>query len=987
MIAQTPFKDIADVCEYALKCASKGMLVYPFFGIIDDQCTCGHEHPVKANGSHPCGGFSMRDATTDPATIKGWFKKWPNMNFGIATGAEQAESGKKVVVVEMAGAHAEQKRMLMALKEVIGSEPHVVAQVITAEDKRQVYVTVAVDVKLKSNFYPGTKVLDQGEWTMGPGSLHWTGKRYDWADDGMPTENASVSPNSESGGGVAPENNLVCCVAKSAPPAKGDQSDVTSPATTEVEAATVDVGHIDSDKTQEIEPVQVDRFIGAKLATEARMKLIRAMAQSYSECGWKLCRITKGLKAPTYEGWPDNPVASDAVGDSGLGLLHSHSGTCAIDFDDLASAQGWLDARDIDLNDLLHADDAVQIKSGRDNRAKLLYRLPPGTHPLTTAKVKNANGSMMIEFRCASHDGKGIQDVLPPTIHPDTGKPYEWAGAGDYQNLPVLPSSLHAVWTAVGAQGGAPTPVTAAPSGVIAEGGRNDRLYRIAGDLARIGLSSDAIRKALQEENSQRCSPPLSHAEVERIAKSASTTSQGAKDAAFLDGAEINLSKLLEDAKRSEPDCAPLPPSWTKTDESLPAVMASIAAWSAKKARTCQPAFDLCTALAACSGALARTFTGAGGAHTNLYCIAIGPTASGKENALQTVEQVVDAYEAERLAGAPASDTGMLRAIVRNPASVFIMDEVGEVFKSIFADKAASHKAMIGTTFMELYTKGGKVYRGREYSDRVNTSDRVDVFSPCPSLFGATTATTFYEGMTSSAVSSGFLPRLLVFRAPDTIPMPNLNWEYSPLPDDVVQWLDAIRERVEAHAAAKRATGDLSGVTTAKYYPIDVPFTDEAKLLFNAELVKAVNQRNGDIDELESQMLSRLVENAGRVSLTLALADDPQATTVSAKWFKAAMVIVQHATAAFIADIRANMHDSKQAKLEVKVLAYIKQYFVDKKKAVTEGILSDRCKSYGAATPQERKGAIEALVAQARITKTDGRNAGSLRYLPNFAQQ
>jgi len=86
------------------------------------------------------------------------------------------------------------------------------------------------------------------------------------------------------------------------------------------------------------------------------------------------------------------------------------------------------------------AVDAVQIKSGRDNRAKLLYRTPE-----ILRTFQHCEGDQTIfEFRCGTANGLTVQDVLPPSIHPDTGKPYTWQG--DYKNLPLLPAEICDLW-------------------------------------------------------------------------------------------------------------------------------------------------------------------------------------------------------------------------------------------------------------------------------------------------------------------------------------------------------------------------------------------------------------------------------------------------------------------------------------------------------------------------------------------------------------
>jgi hypothetical protein len=172
--------------------------------------------------------------------------------------------------------------------------------------------------------------------------------------------------------------------------------------------------------------------------------------------GWKLCSIPPGTKGPRTKGWNtrENAIAAPALGPAlaGAGLCHAWSGTAAIDVDDYEEARGWLLSRGIDLDALLTDPAAVRIESGREGRAKLLY-----AHPAPLASLKLAPYTRekkhfhALEFRCASAEGLTVQDVLPPTIHPTTGQPYEWAYGneliGHWSNLPALPASLLALWT------------------------------------------------------------------------------------------------------------------------------------------------------------------------------------------------------------------------------------------------------------------------------------------------------------------------------------------------------------------------------------------------------------------------------------------------------------------------------------------------------------------------------------------------------------
>lgn len=177
------------------------------------------------------------------------------------------------------------------------------------------------------------------------------------------------------------------------------------------------------------------------------------MIRDYLEAGLVLVPIPAGLKGPeglAAKGWNKRAncvVAPDWAGN--VGLAHAYSRTCAIDIDDLAAATRWLNERGMSLGALMDEPEAVRISSGRANRAKLIYRLPEGIEPLASKKIVEAKQNI-IDFRCASSTGLTAQDVLPPSIHPDTGKPYVWEYSddliGDWRALPTLPSALLAIW-------------------------------------------------------------------------------------------------------------------------------------------------------------------------------------------------------------------------------------------------------------------------------------------------------------------------------------------------------------------------------------------------------------------------------------------------------------------------------------------------------------------------------------------------------------
>ena len=205
---------------------------------------------------------------------------------------------------------------------------------------------------------------------------------------------------------------------------------------------------------------------------------VRAAAVEYVEAGLFLVPIAEGTKRPTNDKWNrrENCITTIEAARAhrgGIGLAHSFSGTCAFDIDDLAATRAHFAARDLNVDTWLESPYRVGIRSGRANRAKLLFRVP---EPLESITVSDASGRTIFEFRCATREGLTHQDVLPPSIHPD-GQPYAWDLEDlitSWSDIPPLPTELRAVWTSAGesrhaSPGASPIESYKPPTGVSRE--------------------------------------------------------------------------------------------------------------------------------------------------------------------------------------------------------------------------------------------------------------------------------------------------------------------------------------------------------------------------------------------------------------------------------------------------------------------------------------------------------------------------------------
>jgi len=112
--------------------------------------------------------------------------------------------------------------------------------------------------------------------------------------------------------------------------------------------------------------------------------------------------------------------------------------------------------------------------------------------------------------------GKNL--VVPPSVHPDTGKPYQWVNV----DIGIVPESLLNAQEVVSYPVPKPSNSFASFPGADfwGEGERYNRLFSYAGRLQAVGWRDDQIRAKVENMNLYRCQPPLEREEVEAIAKS-----------------------------------------------------------------------------------------------------------------------------------------------------------------------------------------------------------------------------------------------------------------------------------------------------------------------------------------------------------------------------------------------------------------------------------------------------------------------------------
>uniref|UniRef100_UPI004048148D bifunctional DNA primase/polymerase n=1 Tax=Orrella sp. TaxID=1921583 RepID=UPI004048148D len=176
--------------------------------------------------------------------------------------------------------------------------------------------------------------------------------------------------------------------------------------------------------------------------------------QSLIDSGIALVGMPYGEKGPRDRGWNlrnsaiTEPKQAVALNGKNVGIAHAYctpTPTCAIDIDDYNNSIAWLASHGIDLASLLQQESAVVIWSGKQGSLKIIYRLPHNVKPMESKRIVGLGTATILEFRCATKDGKTVQDVIPPSLHPD-GHHYAWFGGGTPLLIPTIPVDLFMVW-------------------------------------------------------------------------------------------------------------------------------------------------------------------------------------------------------------------------------------------------------------------------------------------------------------------------------------------------------------------------------------------------------------------------------------------------------------------------------------------------------------------------------------------------------------
>jgi hypothetical protein len=169
-----PFNGNTKLKEAALIYVAEGFSIIPLHWLSAKKCSCG-KSDCASPAKHPLTPHGLKDASSDPAVVKDWWKKFPKANIGVCTG--QASGGLTVIDFDLAkGCDPDSLIMPATLKIETGAGFHA-------------WFRSTVEIRNSaSKLGQGIDVRGWGGYVVAPPSIHHSGRTYKFLNENLIAE-------------------------------------------------------------------------------------------------------------------------------------------------------------------------------------------------------------------------------------------------------------------------------------------------------------------------------------------------------------------------------------------------------------------------------------------------------------------------------------------------------------------------------------------------------------------------------------------------------------------------------------------------------------------------------------------------------------------------------------------------------------------------------------------------------------------------------
>jgi len=365
----------------------------------------------------------------------------------------------------------------------------------------------------------------------------------------------------------------------------------------------------------------------------------------------------------------------------------------------------------------------------------------------------------------------GRQTIIPPSLHADTKKPYQWLSSEelDISAMPIIQDNIQEICKLF---------LPRLDDGSIKmEGleGRNNTLKTQAAICRHAFMSVEECAAKILEYDLKMHKPPLFRDPTEQYFIKAKTDIGAAMLFAqrmydFYDKkARDDVKQFIElvEKKEVKEEVLLLPPPFRKENIFLNKCAEAIQNESDKII----PALAIAGAIGIGSILLGNRFEvksmGENSDKTlapNLYLCAVGRTGIGKNSLLEFCKKILHDNEligrgGYRSAQAVVCDLFMQRQ------RLDVIDEITSIFKTMTTSSSSSQTEMV-ETLCSLFTSSTGLFLGQASMNAKKEKQRIDFNNPFVSLVSVCTPEGLTDSVSELLISKGLFPRFLFFDQP-----------------------------------------------------------------------------------------------------------------------------------------------------------------------------------------------------------------------------
>ena len=505
--------------------------------------------------------------------------------------------------------------------------------------------------------------------------------------------------------------------------------------------------------------------------------------------------------------------------------------------------------------------------------------------------------------------------VAPPSVH-ESGWCYQFhftPGVDAWDDLAAFEVQTKPVVCAEGLDlSRVTTMVSSAP---VLKGQRNAALARLVGQWVQKGMDGETCLFSAVGWNSM-LPEPLPLPEVKAVVASVVKTDRR-------NHPERNMPEV---------EAIPAPQAEEEPAKGIPdellhpgGLAEQMMDYTREASAVSHPVFSLAGALATMGTLVGQKFQTETGLRTNLYCIALGYSGAGKDSPQAAIPQILNRTRACNCLGPNAltSEAAVLKwlSVEAKARSVFFLDEIGLLLQGLKRPNSSAQE--VPALLMKLFSSTDRAHV-RPYG----SGDNIEVKWHHMSFYGASTPDRFWDNLTRSEATDGFLARCLVFESRHEVERPRMTTNVA-VPENLIAAINDLHDM----ATPMAGPGNLQLVPN----PIVVPKTEEALRYFFEWGERYFRLRNQYLkqDEGIASIYGRAAEHAHKLALVHAaslrgpLLREERVGLDSVRW---ACALVDYLMDNTIRQIEENLAESEFHKLAQRTLKAIKSYCVSKKK-------------------------------------------------------